>query len=151
MQRNSMAFLDRTPKQRGHSMSEALALEAPTAMLFEATFAQPSRETGNKALLKFAVDPHGIAFDKPADQLQHASVDCVVRVYSMKGDIVKTGSSTMNAKLTPATFNKVMQSSVPCELSMELASGGYLLRLGVMQPHRPAGHGQRQNYGVLRG
>jgi hypothetical protein len=104
-------------------------------LLFEATFMQPSKETGNLALVKFAVDPHAPNFEKPADQLQHASVDCVVKVFSEKGALLKTGSSTMNAKLTPETFSKVMQSSFPCEQRVDLAPGTYLLRLGVIDNH----------------
>jgi VWFA-related protein len=125
--------IDRSPKNRGRSMSEALAPEVPTAtsLLFEATFVPPSR-AGNQALVKFAINPRGLMFDKPADQLEHASVDCVVKVYSLKGAIVKTGSSTLSAKLTPETFRNVIQGSFPCQQSLDLAPGTYLLRLGVI-------------------
>jgi VWFA-related protein len=131
---NTGPVAERSAKSRGHSMSEALSLEAPaaTGMFFEASFVPPSPSTGNRSLVKFAVDPQMIAFEKAVDQLEHASLDCVVRVYSPKGALLKTASSTMNAKLSSESFSKVMQSSFPCQQSMDLPAGTYLLRLGVI-------------------
>lgn len=121
-------------KARGQAMNVALTPEVPaaTSLLFEATFVPPSRAVGNKALVKFAIDPRGISFEHATDNLEHASVDCVVKVYSPKGAQITTASSTMNAKLKPETYKKVMQSSYPCQQSLALEPGNYLLRLGVI-------------------
>jgi hypothetical protein len=121
-------------KARGQAMNVALTPEVPaaTSLLFEATFVPPSQAAGNKALVKFAIDPRGISFEHATDNLEHASVDCVVKVYSPKGAQITTASSTMNAKLKPETYKKVMQSSYPCQQSLALEPGNYLLRLGVI-------------------
>jgi len=123
-------------KSRGQAMNEALDPQAPsaTSLPFESTF-QPPSQPGGKALVKFAIDPRGVSFEKQDDQLQHASVDCVVKVYSPKGDLLKTRSSTMNAKLSAETFSKVMKTGFPCEQSIELGPGNYVLRLGVIDNH----------------
>lgn len=123
-------------KSRGKAMNEALDPEAPsaTSLPFESTFVPPA-QAGARALVKFAIDPRGITFEKQADDLQHASVDCVVKVYSLRGDLVKTRSSTMNAKLSAATFSKVLKTNFPCEQSIELGPGSYVLHVGVIDNH----------------
>lgn len=117
-------------------MNEALDPQAPsaTSLPFESTFQAPSQRGGN-ALVKFAIDPRGVTFEKEADGLQHASVDCVVKAYSIKGNLVKTRSSTMNTKLSPETFSKIMKTSFPCEQTIDLAPGSYVLHVGVIDNH----------------
>lgn len=121
-------------QSRGKAMNDALAPELPsvTSVLFEAAFVPPSSQTGNQALVRFAIDPSAISFDRSADQTAHASVDCVIKVYSLKGELLKTASSTMEAKLKPDLFSKVMQTSFPCEQKIALDPGTYLLKLGVI-------------------
>jgi VWFA-related protein len=113
---------------------EALSLDSPTstALRFHAGVVQPSEKTQNKVLINFGLDPHAIIFDKQGDGLQHAMVDCAVQAYSEKGKLLKTEVSALKMSLQPDTFSKVMQGVVPCQRSIELAPGNYLLRLGVM-------------------
>ena len=112
--------------------SQALSLDYPvsTGLRFEAGVIMPSEKTHNQALVNFSLDPHAISFEH-ADGLQHASVDCAVRVYSEKGKLLKTAGTTIQADLKPDTFRKVMESAVPCQQYVELPAGSYLLRLGV--------------------
>lgn len=121
-------------ESRGKTMNDALAPELPslTSVLFEAAFVPPSSQTDNQAMVRFAIDPSAISFDRSADQTAHASVDCVVKVYSLKGELLKTASSTMEATLKPDVFSKVMQSSFPCQQKIALDPGSYLLKLGVI-------------------
>jgi VWFA-related protein len=121
-------------QSRGKAMNDALAPELPslTAVLFEAAFVPPSSQTDNQAVVRFAIDPSAISFDRSADQTAHASVDCVIKVYSLKGELLKTASSTMEARLKPDVFSKVMQSSFPCQQKISLDPGSYLLKLGVI-------------------
>ncbi|HEY6254155.1 MAG TPA: VWA domain-containing protein [Candidatus Angelobacter sp.] len=116
------------------AFGRALNLDSPisTGLRFEAGLVQPSAKTQNKALLNFALDPHAVSFEKQDDGLQHAKVDCVVEAFTDKGQLVKTDASTLTVALDAPTFAKAMQSFLKAQVSIDLAPGFYLLRLGVM-------------------
>src|SRR5258708_7849206 len=75
-------------RQQALDLGQALSLDYPlaTALIFRATVAPPSEQTGNKVLVNFGVDAHAMGFELKNDGLQHASIDCAVQVFSMKGD-----------------------------------------------------------------
>jgi VWFA-related protein len=131
----SFAALDQT--QKTNELAKAMSLEFPvsTALLFQAAIVQPTATNKNKVLVNYAVDPHGLTFETENDGLQHASVDCAVVVYSMKGESVQAQSNTMIAALKPEEYSRVMQKSFPCRQTLDLAPGQYLLRLGVRDAH----------------
>jgi hypothetical protein len=82
--------------------------------------------------VNFLVDAHAISFASENDNLHHASVECVVQVYTPKGKPVKSEGSTITASLKPETFQKMMQQGAfPCQQRLDLPVGNYLLRLGV--------------------
>jgi hypothetical protein len=126
----SYAKLDNATK--AGDLAQALSLDFPvsTALRFQAAVMPPS-PASNKVVINYAVDPHQLAFELQNDGLQHASVDCAVIVYSMKGESVQTLSNTTLAALKPEDYTKVMQRSFPCRQTVELAPGEYRLRLGV--------------------
>ncbi|SRR6266700_370341 len=130
---NPQSFAEKNQKQQATAFGQALSLDFPvsTGLLFRAGVLTPSDQTQNKVLVNFGVDPHAISFERQADGLQHASLDCVVQAYSAKGKLIKTESSTINAALKPDTFTKIMQSTFPCRQFVDLPSGNYFLRLGV--------------------
>jgi VWFA-related protein len=116
-----------------HQLSNALSLYAPasTAVTFKAATAQPSPATQNKVVVNFAIDPHTLAFQRGADDLEHASLSCIVWAYPGKGDPIRfEGTST--AALKEAEFQQVMQNYFPCKRSLDLKPGHYTLRLGVV-------------------
>jgi hypothetical protein len=121
-------------KRRASTFGKALSLDFPvsTALRFHAGVVQPSDKTENKVLVNFGLDPHAISFEKQDDGLQHAIVDCAVQAYTEKGKLIKTEVTTLTMALKPDTFNRVMQTIVPCQRYIDLAPGNYLLRLGVM-------------------
>lgn len=121
-------------KRRAATFGKALSLDYPvsTALRFHAGVVQPSDKTENKVLVNFGIDPHAISFEKKDDGLQHAIVDCAVQAYTEKGKLIKTEVTTLTLALKPDTFNRVMQTIVPCQRYIDLAPGNYLLRLGVM-------------------
>lgn len=121
-------------KRQAALFGEALSLDSPasTALRFDAGVVQPSEKTQNRVLVNFGLDPHAIVFDKQSDGLQHALIDCAVQAYTEKGSLIKTEVSAMRMSLEPATFSRIMQSIVPCQRTIDLAPGNYLLRLGVM-------------------
>jgi VWFA-related protein len=131
----SYAKLDQAEKTNELARAMSLDFPASTALLFQAMVVPPSTATGNKILVNYAVDPHGLTFDLGNDGLQHASVDCAVIVYSAKGEAVQSLSNTMIAALKPEEYQRVQQKSFPCRQTFELAPGEYLFRLGVRDGH----------------
>ncbi|HMF90818.1 MAG TPA: hypothetical protein VKL40_09255, partial [Candidatus Angelobacter sp.] len=74
---------------------------------------------------------HTLYFQRGPDDLQHASVSCVVWAYPAKGDPIRAEGQT-NAALKPDVFLQVMASYLPCSRSLSLKPGPYTLRLGVL-------------------
>lgn len=121
-------------KRQAAIFGQALSLDYPnsTALRFHAGVVQPSENTQNKVLVNFGLDPHAVSFEKQADGLQHALVDCAVQAYTEKGKLIKTEAATIKMALQPDTYRSVMQSIVRCQRPIDLPPGNYLLRLGVM-------------------
>jgi hypothetical protein len=107
-------------------------LPVATALLFKAQIIPPSDKNGNKAVINFNVDPHMVLFERGEDGLEHAKVSCVAWAYPVKGRPVSSGGGTVNAALDEQTFNKVMNTAVPCRQTIDLPPGNYMLRLGVI-------------------
>ncbi len=126
-------FASQSEKQQAASFAVALNPDSPiaTALLFHALVIPPAEKAPNRVTVNFGVDSHAIAFDQQADGLQHATVECTVQAYSVKGKLVRGESSTIKAALKPETYARVMHESFPCQQSIELPAGNYFLRLGV--------------------
>jgi len=114
-------------------MGSALDINNPisTALPFQAVVIPPSPQNGSKVQINFGIDPHAIGFELKDDGLQHASIDCGVRAYSKSGDALRTQGNTFDAALTPEQYQKVMKMIFPCNQTLELPPGEYLLRLAV--------------------
>ncbi len=121
----------------GSSISETLGRamdrDAPSsaAVLFQAGVIPPTNQTQGKTVVNFGIDPHTLTFAKEADDLQHASVRCIVWAYPNKGEPVRAEGQS-NAALKADVYQQVMQSYYPCHGSLALKSGRYTLRLGVL-------------------
>lgn len=114
-------------------MGSALDLNNPvsTGLPFQAVVVPPSAQNGNKVQINFGIDPHAIGFDLRDDGLQHAAIDCGVRVYSKTGESLSVQGNTFNAALTAEQYQKVMKMIFPCNQTLELSPGEYVLRLAV--------------------
>jgi VWFA-related protein len=128
------AYLARHPEQTDIDFSQALNLESPitSALQFRAEVNPPAPDSAT-VHLRYAIDPAEIQFTPGPDNLQHAQVDCAVRVFS-RSDLekpVKTEGTKMNAALKPDALAKVKSNFFPCELKVDLPPGQYLLRLAV--------------------
>jgi VWFA-related protein len=121
------------PKIRAIDMGSALDINNPvsTVLTFQAMVVPPSTQNGNKVQINYGIDPHVIAFELKNDGLQHAAVDCGVRVYTTSGEPLRTQGNTFNAALTAEQYQQVMKRFFPCNQTLELAPGEYLLRLAV--------------------
>ncbi|HXO37102.1 MAG TPA: VWA domain-containing protein [Candidatus Acidoferrum sp.] len=121
------------PKIQAIDMGSALDISNPisTALPFQAVVMPPSTQNGNKVQINFGIDAHAIGFELKEDGLQHAAVDCGVRAYSKTGESLKLQGNTFSAALTPEQYQKVMKAIFPCNQTLELPPGEYLLRLAV--------------------
>jgi VWFA-related protein len=126
-------YAKQDPKILAIDMGSALDINNPisTALPFQAIVLPPSAQNGNKIQINFGVDAHAIAFELKPDGLQYAAVDCGVRAYSKSGESLKLQGNTFNAALTPEQYQKVMTAIFPCNQTLELPPGEYLLRLAV--------------------
>jgi VWFA-related protein len=126
-------YAKQDPKILAIDLGSALDITNPisTALPFQAVVLPPSAQNGNKIQINFGVDAHAIAFELKPDGLQHASVDCGVRAYSKAGESIKLQGNTFNAALAPEQYQRVMKAIFPCNQTLELPPGEYLLRLAV--------------------
>jgi VWFA-related protein len=126
-------YAKQDPKILAIDLGSALDINNPisTALPFQAIVLPPSAQNGNKVQINYGVDPHSIGFELKEDGLQHASVDCGVRAYSKTGESIKIQGNTFNAALAPEQYQRVMKAIFPCNQSLELPPGEYLLRLAV--------------------
>ncbi len=126
-------YAKQDPKILAIDLGSALDINNPisTALPFQAIVLPLSAQNGNKIQINFGVDAHAIAFELKPDGLQHAAVDCGVRAYSKTGESIKLQGNTFNAALAPEQYQKVMKAIFPCNQTLELPPGEYLLRLAV--------------------
>lgn len=126
-------YLKRDPRLLALDLNTALDINNPiaTGLPFQAVVLPPSAQNGNKVQINFGINPHAITFDLKDDGLQHAAVDCGVGVYNNKGQPVRVQGNAFNAALKPEQYQKVMQMIFPCNQSVELPPGDYILRLAV--------------------
>jgi VWFA-related protein len=116
-----------------HDLGRALMLDAPlsTGVLFQAAVDPPSEKTQNKFVMNFGIDPHTIAFQHGEGGLMHAEFGCVVWAYHGSGEPIEFQRS-VHADLKPDVYEQVMKSLLPCHSPLDLKSGDYTLRLGVV-------------------
>jgi VWFA-related protein len=115
------------------SFSRAMDRDAPTsaAILFQAAVLPPSAQTQNKVLVNFGIDAHTLSFQRQSDDLQHASITCVVWAYPAKGDPVRD-EGTSQAAIKEDVYQQMLKSYFPCQRSLTLKKGHYNLRLGIL-------------------
>jgi VWFA-related protein len=125
-------YAKQDPKIMAVDIGSALDINNPisTGLPFQAVVLPPTTQN-NKLQINFGIDPHAIGFELKEDGLQHAAVDCGVRAYSKSGESIKLQGNTFNAALAPEQYQKVMKAIFPCNQTLELPPGEYLLRLAV--------------------
>jgi VWFA-related protein len=121
-------------EKAAEDFSRLLQVDAPaaTAVRFQAGVVPPS-EKNKKVTVNFAIDPHTIAFENK-DGLEHAKVSCTVWAYKGKDTEHPNMSEgdTMTAALKPDIYQKLMAQYFPCKRDIELKSGTYTLKMGVI-------------------
>ncbi len=128
------AYRKLDPKQQAMDFGQALNLENPiaTALPFKSALIMPSERTANKLVINFGIDAHNLSFELQDDGLQHTSVDCAVQVFNNTGAPLHTvQAQNFSAALKPEQYQLVMQKFFPCNQTLALEPGSYMLRLGV--------------------
>jgi hypothetical protein len=120
------------PKKQATELSQALSMDYPisTALPFRAQVITPAEKSDGKTLIRYGIDAHKLGFEMK-DGLEYASVDCAVQAFRLKGRALPLQSNTFTAKLKPEEYQLIMQRFFPCDQTLELAPGEYVLRLGV--------------------
>jgi VWFA-related protein len=129
------AYMKKNARLQDLELDLALNPNSPvaTALQFEAGVLPPSPETKDQVLLNYSIDPHAVRFERGSDSLEHAELDCGVRVFAA-GKIdrpVKSEANRVTAALAPDAYRKIALSVFPCQLKIDLPPGEYLLRLAV--------------------
>lgn len=128
-----VSYSRQDPKIQASIFERAMDINAPasTAVLFQAHILPPSEKTQHQVVVNYSIPAAGLSFANSTDQLQHASVNCAVEVYSIKGAPIKKDATTLTAALQPAVYNKIVQDGFPCQQKLTLSPGEYIFRLGV--------------------
>jgi hypothetical protein len=131
------SFTDQNEKQQDSAFEAALNPVSPisTGLPFSAQVVPPEAKAPQTILVNYGIDPHAISFEKQADGLQHASMECAVQAFSSKGEPRGSKRVVINSALKPEMYVKVMEGAFPCQQTIDLAPGNYFLRLGVRDKH----------------
>ncbi len=115
--------------------SRILKFDAPsvTGIQFQAAVLPPSKQTGNKVVVNFAVDPHTINFSHRDDGLEHALLHCTVWAYGKdKNKPIQSNNDATLADVKPEVYQQILKSYFPCKQQLDLSAGTYTLKLGVL-------------------
>lgn len=130
---NPAPYIQASAQQHEAALHQALDLNSPmsTGLPFKAKVVTPA-ESKDKLMVNFAIDPRAIVFDKNEAGLQTASVDCMVQVYKDANTSLRIESTSIHAELTPENFERINKTFFPCQQTVSLPAGSYILRLGVI-------------------
>jgi hypothetical protein len=81
----------------------------------------------------FHVDPRTLAFEKKDNGVEFAKLNCTVWAYGKDKDKPTMASGTVTANLSASEYQQMMQQRfLPCDRQLDLKSGTYVLRMGVL-------------------
>ena len=107
------------------------ALDANVPLSTALTFLVNVAPQKNQVVIRYNVDAHNIAFDLQPDGLSHAEIECAAWIYTAKGKPVTFQTDFMRAGVKQEAISGIVQQGFPCDQSLNLAKGEYLMRLGV--------------------
>jgi VWFA-related protein len=116
------------------NFSRLLELDAPTAtqVVFQAQV-QPPSDKNKKVVVTFHIDPRTLAFEKKDNGVEFAKLSCTVWAYGKEKDKPTMSSGTITANLSASEYQQMMQQRfLPCDRQLDLKSGTYALRMGVL-------------------
>jgi hypothetical protein len=116
------------------NFSRLLELDSPTAtqVVFQAQV-QPPSEKNKKVAVTFHIDPRTLTFEKKDGGVEFAKLSCTVSAYGKDKDKPIMASGTVTANLSASEYQQMMQQRfLPCDQQLDLKSGTYVLRMGVL-------------------
>jgi hypothetical protein len=133
--RHRSGYYATDPESWRHSNAKEMniALEkdsiASTGVLFYAR-AMPPPANG-EVKVEFLVDTHTITFETMSENQRYCNLEFQVQAFTPDGKLVKAEVNQAEAPLKQETFDRVRQSGLPMPVTIKLAPGQYMLRLGV--------------------
>ena len=139
-------YAKQDPKILAIDMGSALDINNPisTALPFQAVVMPPSPQNGNKVQINFGIDPHAIGFELRDDGLEHAAIDCGVRVYTKTGEPLGVQGNTFNAALTAGAIPESHEDDLSLQPNAAARPGRVYPAAGRARQHQwPLRHGKR--------
>ncbi len=82
--------------------------------------------------LAYRVNSNGVTFAETPNGKKHVQVECIAVAYDTKGHEAKRIFNVLDSDVDAAQLEDLMSQGVPVEQEMELPSGQYNVRVGVM-------------------
>jgi VWFA-related protein len=102
-----------------------------TMMPFVVQVLPPEKPT-DPVRVQYVIDPRQVLFKETPDSVKHAVIDLVTVAWDDKDHDAGHTSDTLEAALSPETFQRVSQTGIRAHQELVLKPGSYHLRIGVM-------------------
>jgi VWFA-related protein len=132
---NRPEYMKLHPQQRDLDLSQSLSPDAPiaTAVQFEATVDSLIKDGRKQVTVNYSIHPHSVQTEQGQDGQQRAQLDCVVEAFAAghTDRAVKVAATRVDALMKPDVYKKVLDSALPCHVTLDLPVGQYFLRVAI--------------------
>ena len=104
----------------------------PSTMVYLSVAVRAPDEMHKTVRLAYRVNANGVTFADMASGKKHVQVECLAIAYDTKGHEAKRIFNVLDSDVDTAQLESVMSQGLPVEQEMELPSGQYNVRVGVM-------------------
>jgi hypothetical protein len=120
------------PTQKTHPLVVAMQPGMANSTVIPLTVqVTPPGVANKKTSIAYTIDVTGIDFAEASGQ-HAAAFDCIAVAFSKSGKPMGQASSGVEARLTPAEYEATLRTGLHVRQEIDLPSGQYDLRLGVM-------------------
>jgi VWFA-related protein len=92
----------------------------------------PPEKSSDPVQVHYVIDPRQVLFRETTDSVKHAVIDLMTVAWDDKDHDAGHASDTLEAALSPQTFQRVSQTGIRTHQELMLKPGSYHLRIGVM-------------------
>lgn len=92
----------------------------------------PPQKVSDPLRVDYVIDPRQVVFKETPDARKHAVIDLMAVAWDSKDHDVGHASDTLDAALSPETFERVSKTGIRTHQELTLPPGAYHLRIGVM-------------------
>jgi hypothetical protein len=130
------ALADEAPPSEKEIKQMLLAAMQPgtlesTMMPFVVQVLPPQKLT-DPLRVDYVIDPRQVVFKETPDSRKHAVIDLMAVAWDANDHDAGHVSDTLDAALSPETFERVSKTGIRTHQELTLKSGSYHLRIGVM-------------------